>query len=194
MSILSSFPQACLNSLTAGLKIMMHHVEVLKRRELIVAWQWTRYQEFDFTRSTQQAISSVDSQLLANTFNHSIDFCFKICWIVNHVKVWMANPSGCSFVVQFTSMFNTFRATWVFLENEFKFNKSWNSFLHVLANLSRVKFFRSNSGSDHVNNLIVAIVSYLNFIPSIRILHSLPLFGVDISRSVHHAAITNYLD
>lgn len=79
MSILPTFSQTRLRSLTARLKVMMYNIEVLKRWKLIVTWQWSRYEKFEFTRCAQQAIASVDAQLLADAFNHTIDFGFKIC-------------------------------------------------------------------------------------------------------------------
>lgn len=93
----------------------MNHVKVLKRWELVVAWQWSRDEELEFTRCAQQAVTRVNAQFLANTLNHTIDFGFEIRRVVDHVEIGMTDPGGCSSIVQLTCMINTFRATRVFL-------------------------------------------------------------------------------
>jgi hypothetical protein len=108
VTVLATFSQTCLHALPATLEIMMNHVKVLERWELIVARQWTRHQEFELPRRTQETIAGVDANLLADTLNHAIHFRLKIGRVVDDVKVRVANPSCCCLVIQLTCKINSF--------------------------------------------------------------------------------------
>lgn len=120
-------------------------------------------QEFQLPRCTQQAIASVDAQFLAHTFQHSIDFCFEICGIVDDIEIWVSNPSGGRFIVQFTSQVNTFRPTSVFLQrknNKHCYIQSFGGSTRIADTyFGRIKVFGAVGCRNHVHNLVVSIVA-----------------------------------
>ncbi len=167
---LTTLPQPCLTT-ADRLQIMMNDIEILERWECRDFGQWAGNEELEFLGCLEQTIASIDAQFLAHTFNHSVDFWFKVACVIDHIKVWVTDPSRSAFVVQFTGQSNALSASRMILGG--------------------VEILSAIGGWNHVNYLIVPIVTQLYIIPLVVPLHLFPFLWGQISGSVHHTSIAN---
>lgn len=133
----------------------MDDVKVLERRELGVRRQWTFDEELDLSATRPQSVAGVDAQFLTHAFDHATDFRLEVLRVVYHVEVRMPNPGCGRFVIEFSGQLNAFRPTRVFFR--------------------RVEILGAVCRRNHVDDLIVPVVSEFDVVPSVRGHHQFPL-------------------
>lgn len=103
MTLLASFskPHLCFADVTV--QVIVNDVEVLKRRELRIWNERALDEKLPFLGVNIEAVAGIHADPLADASNEPVDLFIEIRGVVDHVKVRVADPGGCSFIVQFSS-------------------------------------------------------------------------------------------
>lgn len=100
VTLLSSFTKSHLGLADITVQVIMNDVEVLKRRELRVWNKRALDKELPFLCVDIETVAGVDTDTLADASDEPVNLFIEIRGVVDHVKVRVADPGGCSFVVQ----------------------------------------------------------------------------------------------
>ena len=102
----------------------------------------TLTQKFELFGGNFEPITSLQVQALANGWDQSDDFVFKVRRVVDDIEVGMSDPGGGSFRVQFLSQRDILGPG--------------------IMLMGRVELFRALGRRHHVHDLIVAIIADLD--------------------------------
>lgn len=137
LTFLAALTQTRLHLGIVALEVVVHDVEVLKGRELVVCRQWRLDKELNLATAGAQPVTRVDAQLLAHALDHSAYLGLEILRIVDYVEVRMTNPGSRSLIVEFAGEFHAFRTTCVLFRG--------------------VEFFGAIRRRHHVDDLVVPV-------------------------------------
>lgn len=154
LSKIEKFLEKCFdNEVDQHQNIGIHPDQFKQTHDLVIVSvrldDWKNYvcdghtQKFQLPWCSQQTITSIDAQFLTYAFQHPVDFRFEIRWIVNHIKIWMTNPSCSWFIVQISSQFNTFRTACMFLHPEWNSNHTKYKSNQIQSNC--IEYFKISS-------------------------------------------------
>lgn len=102
VAFLTALAEPDLRASHVRLQIIMHHVEILERRELAVRGEGRPDEELSLLGVDVEPVPDVDAYLLAHARDESVHFLVEVRGVVYDVEVGMADPRRRRVVVQFS--------------------------------------------------------------------------------------------
>lgn len=115
VALLTALSQPHLRFAEVALQVVVHHVEVLERRELRVGHERRLDEELALLGVDVEAVAGVDADPVAHAREQAVHLLVEVGGVVDHVEVRVADPGGGRVVVQLPRELDAFRSARVVL-------------------------------------------------------------------------------